>query len=183
MFHIPVTDRLNKRRPCVQKTIGRSGTLFCHFLLILVHVVGIPSYSCKALKIRLSKPPPCCRLLLLVLATIVYELLRLQPAACRAPLLPQPYITACKPFAAATHHTPALRKRRARPHPPPGHGAPGHARWPRYDTVPRANGSRLRKTPSRETDACLLASIASHGGGSRGHRHRGAAFSGELHQR
>jgi hypothetical protein len=36
MFHIPVTDRLNKRRPCVQKTIGRSGTLFCHFLLILV---------------------------------------------------------------------------------------------------------------------------------------------------
>jgi hypothetical protein len=37
MFHIPVTDRLNKRRPCVQKTIGRSGTLFCHFLLILVH--------------------------------------------------------------------------------------------------------------------------------------------------
>jgi hypothetical protein len=38
MFHIPVTDRLNKRRPCVQKTIGRSGTLFCHFLLILVPV-------------------------------------------------------------------------------------------------------------------------------------------------
>jgi hypothetical protein len=36
MSHIPVTDRLNKRRPCVQKTIGRSGTLFCHFLLILV---------------------------------------------------------------------------------------------------------------------------------------------------
>jgi hypothetical protein len=36
MFHIPVTDRLSKRRPCVQKTIGRSGTLFCHFLLILV---------------------------------------------------------------------------------------------------------------------------------------------------
>jgi hypothetical protein len=36
MFHIPVTDRLNKRRQCVHKTIGRSGTLFCHFLLILV---------------------------------------------------------------------------------------------------------------------------------------------------
>jgi hypothetical protein len=36
MFHIPVADRLNKRRPCVQKTIGRSGTLFCHCLLILV---------------------------------------------------------------------------------------------------------------------------------------------------
>jgi hypothetical protein len=41
MFHIPVTDRLNKRRPCVQKTIGRSGTLFCHFLLILVQRVRI----------------------------------------------------------------------------------------------------------------------------------------------
>jgi hypothetical protein len=37
MFHIPVTDRPNKRRPCVQKTIGRSGTLFCHFLLILAY--------------------------------------------------------------------------------------------------------------------------------------------------
>jgi hypothetical protein len=36
MFHIPVADRLNKRRPCVQKTSGRSGTLFCHCVLILV---------------------------------------------------------------------------------------------------------------------------------------------------
>jgi hypothetical protein len=45
MFHIPVTDRLNKRRPCVKKTIGRSGTLFCHFLLILVrpnHILPVP---------------------------------------------------------------------------------------------------------------------------------------------
>jgi hypothetical protein len=42
-FHIPVTDRLNKRRPCVQKTIGRSGTLFCHFLLILVHSPCLPA--------------------------------------------------------------------------------------------------------------------------------------------
>jgi hypothetical protein len=41
MFHIPVTNRLNKRRPCVQKTIGRSGTLFCHFLLILVRSTAV----------------------------------------------------------------------------------------------------------------------------------------------
>jgi hypothetical protein len=45
MFHIPVTDRLNKRRPCVQKTIGRSGTVFCHFLLILVRPTGAPEGS------------------------------------------------------------------------------------------------------------------------------------------
>jgi hypothetical protein len=37
--NIPVADRLNRRRPCVQKTIGRSGTLFYHFLLILVRCV------------------------------------------------------------------------------------------------------------------------------------------------
>jgi hypothetical protein len=48
MFHIPVTDRLNKRRPCVQKTIGRSGTLFCHFLLILVS--KLPPASCLLLE-------------------------------------------------------------------------------------------------------------------------------------
>jgi hypothetical protein len=49
MFHTPVTDRLNKRRPCVQKTIGRSGTLFCHFLLILV----LARYSCTHHRLRL----------------------------------------------------------------------------------------------------------------------------------
>jgi hypothetical protein len=48
MFHIPVTDRLNKRRPCVQKTIGRSGTLFCHFLLILVLYKQAGQVSCAA---------------------------------------------------------------------------------------------------------------------------------------
>jgi hypothetical protein len=50
MFHIPVTDRINKRRPCVQKIIGRSGTLFCHFLLIFVlkkyRYLGTQSRTC-----------------------------------------------------------------------------------------------------------------------------------------
>jgi hypothetical protein len=55
MFHIPVTDRLNTRRPCVQKTIGRSGTVFCHFLLILV-LIRV-SYCCMY---RCTDPEPGC---------------------------------------------------------------------------------------------------------------------------
>jgi hypothetical protein len=57
MFHIPVTDRLNKRRPCVQKTIGRSGTLFCHFLLILVEQLPPAIFLLKSSRLlsRLGK--------------------------------------------------------------------------------------------------------------------------------
>jgi hypothetical protein len=54
MFHIPVTDRINKRRPCVQKTIGRLGTLFCHFLLILVQA---PAARARERSARRGQPP------------------------------------------------------------------------------------------------------------------------------
>jgi acetyl esterase/lipase len=69
MFHIPVADRLNKRRPCVQKTIGRSGTLFCHCLLILVRVdVCVSSVCVLAVgcwRLAAGRPRPIMAVLLL----------------------------------------------------------------------------------------------------------------------